>query len=125
MRLPTVDEVVTVFEEAGVVMQEATLSGDYRKNNRQRKKLEKYYKLYAECPELCHACIDRLIESENVVTRTNAAACSIAFDYELDRAKAVLQDIASARKDIFGFNAEMTLKVWKKQGYLDFGISRK
>ena len=39
--------------------------------------------------------------------------------------KAVLQDITSARKDIFGFNAEKTLKVWKKQGYLDFGISRK
>ncbi len=39
--------------------------------------------------------------------------------------KAVLQDIAFVRKDIFGFNAEKTLKVWKKQGYLDFCILRK
>ena len=41
-----------------------------------------------------HQCIDRLIKSNNVVIRTEAAAYCLSFNYNVDYAVSVLQEIA-------------------------------
>ena len=51
--------------------------------------------------------------------KTKAAAYCLSMNYNIDYAVSVLQEIAdNPDNGIFGFNAEMTLKVWRKNGYL-------
>lgn len=59
--------------------------------------------------------IDRLIKSNKVAIKTKAAAYCLSLNYNIDYAVSTLQEIAeNPDNGIFGFNAEMTLKVWKK-----------
>lgn len=115
----TVDEIFKIFEESGIIIYNATLSGDYRINNREGKRLIKFFKIFENEIEFGQKCIDKLFESNNVVIRSKAAAYCLALNYKVSYAEAVLQEIAkNPDNKIFGFNAEMTLKVWKERGYL-------
>lgn len=119
MKNLTIDEIVKIYEESGKLMYDATLSGDYKTNNREGKRLKKIYKLFELNNAFGYQCIDRLINSNNVVIRTEAAAYCLSLNYNIDYAVSVLQEIAeNPDNGIFGFNAEMTLKVWKRNGYL-------
>ncbi len=119
MKDHTIDEIVELYEKSGKLMYDATLSGDYKTNNREGKKLTKIYKLFELNNAFGYQCIDRLIKSNNVVIKTKAAAYCLSFNYNVDYAVSVLQEIAeNPNNGIFGFNAEMTLKVWNKNGYL-------
>ena len=119
MKNLTIDEIVEIYEESGKLMYDATLSGDYKTNNREGKRLTKIYKLFELNNVFGYQCIDRLINSNNVVIRTKAAAYCLSLNYNIDYAVSVLQEIAeNPDNGIFGFNAEMTLKVWKRNGYL-------
>ena len=43
----------------------------------------------------------------------------LSLNYNIDYVVSVLQEIAdNPDNGIFGFNAEMTLKVWRKNGFL-------
>ena len=60
-----------------------------------------------------------MLSSQNVVIRTKAAAYCLALNENIDMAEKVLLEISNNEENgIFGFNAKMTLDVWKKQGYL-------
>ncbi|SCX02171.1 hypothetical protein SAMN02910339_00356 [Lachnospiraceae bacterium YSD2013] len=119
MKKYTVDEIIEVYEKSGKLMYDATLSGDYKTNNREGKRLTQIYKMFESDNEFGYKCIDGLIKSENVVIRTKAAAYCLSLNYNVDYAISVLQEIAeNPDNGIFGFNAEMTLKVWRKNGYL-------
>ena len=60
-----------------------------------------------------------MLSSQNVVIRTKAAAYCLALNENIDMAEKVLSEISNNEENgIFGFNAKMTLDVWKKQGYL-------
>ena len=119
MRKYTVEDVVQEFEKSGELIYQANLSGDYKTNNREWERLTKHYRAFEKDLELGHCCIDRLIESSNVVVKTYAAAYCLALSYNVERAVSVLEEIASdPGNGIFRLDAEMTLKVWRKQGYL-------
>ena len=119
MKNYTVDEIIEIYEKSGKLMYDATLSGDYKTNNREGKRLTQIYKLFELNNEFGYQCIDRLIRSNNVVIKTKAAAYCLSMNYNIDYAVSVLQEIAdNPDNGIFGFNAEMTLKVWRKNGYL-------
>jgi len=119
MKNYTVDEIIEIYEKSGKLMYDATLSGDYKTNNREGKRLTKIYKLFELNYEFGYQCIDKLIKSNNVVIKTKAAAYCLSMNYNIDYAVSVLQEIAdNPDNGIFGFNAEMTLKVWRKNGYL-------
>lgn len=115
----TEDEIIEIYEKAGKILYESTLSGDYKSSNREGKKLTKIFKLFEKDLEFGYKCIDKLLESSNIVIRTQAAAYCLALNYKVLYAEAVLQEIAkNPDNKIFGFNAKMTLKVWKQNGYL-------
>ena len=119
MKKYTVEEIFRIYEESGKLMYNATLSGDYRTNNREGKRLTALFKKFEKDVEYGHTCIDKLFESNNVVVRTEAAAYCLALNYNTASAVAALQEIAdNPNNGIFGFNAKMTLKVWREQGYL-------
>ncbi len=100
-------------------MHETALNGDYKKGNREAKKLIKIFKMMEQDVEWGHGCIDRMICNENDDVKVKMAAYCLALDYRVDDAVAILERIASdPATGIFGFNAEMTLKVWRKNGYL-------
>ena len=46
MRKYTIDEIVEIYEKSGKLMYDATLSGDYKTNNREGKRLTKIYKIF-------------------------------------------------------------------------------
>ena len=60
-----------------------------------------------------------LFENENAEVRTMAAAHCLALEIHIQKAEETLEAAANDKSTgIFGFNAEMTLKVWREQGYL-------
>ena len=64
-------------------------------------------------------CIPELLNSSNVVIRTKAAAYCLALRERIEIAEAVLEEISSnPQNGIFGFNAKMTLQVWREKGEL-------
>ena len=119
MKKYTVDEIIEVYEKSGKLMYDATLSGDYKTNNKEGTRLVKLFKMFEVDTDFGYKCIMRLFESHNVVVKTEAASYCLALNYNVDYAVSVLQEIAeNPDNGIFGFNAEMTLKVWRKNGYL-------
>jgi hypothetical protein len=53
--------------------------------------------------------------------RATAAAHSLGLNVNLTKAQKVLKEIMqNSPEPLSRFNAEMTLKVWKEQGYLNF-----
>lgn len=113
------EEVMAQYEESGKIMYRATLNGNYKANNREGKRLIKIFKYFENNKEFALECINEMLRSENVVVRTKAAAYCLALNENVDAAVKVLSEISSDEANgIFGFNAKMTLDVWKKQGYL-------
>ncbi len=115
----TIDEVEKIYEESCKLMYLATLDGKYKIGNREGKKLSKIFFMMEKDIEWGQKCIDKMIQSDNVVLKTEMAAYSLALNYNIDRAVSVLEHIANdPLNGIFGFNAKMTLKVWKENGCL-------
>lgn len=113
------EEVLRQYEESGKIMYQATLDGDYKANNREGRRLLKIFKYFEINREFASDCIKDMLNSENVVVRTKAAAYCLALNENVDIAIEVLSEISSKKENgIFGFNAKMTLEVWEKQGCL-------
>ena len=119
MKKYTIDEIINIYEKSGKLMYDATLSGDYKTNNKEGKRLIKLFKMFEADTDLGYQCIVRLLESDNVVIKTEAASYCLALNYNTEYAVLVLEKIANdSKNDIFGFNAEMIIKEWRKNGFL-------
>ena len=104
---------------SGNVRYKATLGGDYKTNNKEGKIITRAFKYLENNLELATEILPLLFDNENVVTRTKAAAHCLALKIYIDKAEKILEDVANDDKnEIFGFNAQMTLKVWHEQGFL-------
>ena len=113
------EEVLRQYEESGKIMYQATLDGEYKANNKEGKRLLNFFKYFENDREFARECIKDMLNSENVVVRTEAAAYCLALNENVDVAIKVLSEISGKKENgIFGFNAKMTLEVWEKQGYL-------
>ena len=119
MKKYSVEEIVEQYEKSGRIIEETLLSGDYKTGNKEGKKLIKFFKMFEQDRDLARECIDKLYESECARVRTEAAAYSLSLGINVPKAEAVLYEIGHDESlGIIGFGAEMTLKVWKKQGFL-------
>lgn len=113
------DSIIEQYEKSCKIMYDSTLNGDYKKNNKEGAKLIKIFKYFEQNRELAYECISEMFNSENVVVRTKAASYCLALKERTEIAEKVLAEIAKEPANgIFGFNAKMTLKVWKDQGFL-------
>ena len=119
MKKYSVEEIVEQYEKSGRIIEETLLSGDYKTGNKEGKKLIKFFKMFERDRDLATECIDQLYKSECVRVRTKAAAYSLSLGINVPKAEAILYEIGHDESlGIVGFGAEMTLKVWKKQGFL-------
>ena len=87
--------------------------------NREGAKLIKFFKQFEIDKDYGFMCIDSLLKCDNEIVRIDAASYCFALNYRINDAEKILEEI-SENEDfgIWGLNAEMTLKVWKEQGYL-------
>lgn len=115
----TAPEVIDLFESSCEIIRKATLAGDYRANNREHDRLTEVFKQFEIDSTLAAECLPKMLCSENIVLRIQSAAYCLALEENVDQAIAVLEKAAKEDSTgIFGFNAEMTLSVWKKDGQL-------
>ena len=112
----TKDNILEQYEKSGQIMYNATLNGDYKKNNREGAKLRRIFKEFEKNSDLADECIPELLRSSNVVVKTEAAAYCLALKKNLDLAEHILTNIATNPSyGIFAFYAEMTLNVWREK----------
>jgi hypothetical protein len=118
-KLLTKFDILTQYINSGLIMYKATLDGDYRVNNREGKKIINLFKHLENNLQLAMDTLPVLFDNENVVTRTKAAAHCLALNIYINEAEKVLENACQDKNNgIFGFNAEMTLKVWRDNGFL-------
>ena len=121
-----IEEIIEQYEKSGRIIEETLLSGDYRTGNREGEKLIKFFKLFEQDIDLAEKCIDLLYKSNCTRVRTEAAAYSLSLGIDVPKAEAVLYEIGHDESlGIIGFGAEMTLKVWKEQGFLKLYTDQK
>ena len=114
-----INEVTAFFEKSGKIRYDATLNGDYKLNNKEKPKLRRVFKMFEEDVEFAQKCISLMLKSPNVVVQTDAAAYCLALNRNIELAEKTLEEISNdPANGIFGFNAKMTLKVWRENGEL-------
>ena len=119
-------EIIEQIEASAKIRYAATLSGDYKANNKEGPKIRRIFKMFEKDEAFAMACISELLESKNVVVRTDAAAFCLALRQNIPLAEKVLEEISDdPTNGIFGFNAEMTLKVWRENGELNIYQKKK
>lgn len=115
----TSGEILAQYAESGAIMEKATLEGDYRTNNSEGGVVLKVFKFLERNKELASITLPSLLQDGSTVTRTIAAAHCLALNIHIEEATEALERVAQDESTgILGFSAGMTLKVWRKQGYL-------
>lgn len=115
MRLLSEDEIIEQYIESGKIMYQTTLNGDYKKGNREGKKINKLFKYLAQNKELAYKILPQLLYVENLELQIEVATQCLILKVCEKEAEKVLINIANDEKSgIFAFNAEMTLKVWNE-----------
>ena len=114
------EEIIKQYEISGDIMLRATLEGDYKKNNKEGKKLTEIFKQFEVNKELAMSCLSELMNSNNLVIKTKGAAYCLALNLMVDVAENLLAEISNDPKNgIFGFNVKMVLKVWHENGKIE------
>ena len=112
-------EIINQYKSGCDIMYRATLDVDYKTNNMEGKKIVDVFKFLEKNKVLALETLPLLFDDENVVTRTKAAAHCLALEINTLEAENLLKRESEKKENgIFGFNAEMTLKVWKEEGCL-------
>jgi len=115
----TPQEIIEQYAKICAVLKETNLTGDYKKGNREFRKGIKIFKILENDIDLAKQTLPLMFEHENEVVRTKVAAHCLSLKIHIDQAEKILQDISrDASHEIFEFAAQMTLDVWRKQGYL-------
>lgn len=113
------EDVLRQYEKSGEIMYRATIDGNYKVNNKEGEHLLKFFKYFENNIEFAWDCIKDMLNSKNIVVRTEAASYCLALNINVDLAIDVLSEISNQNEnELFGFNAKMILDVWEKQGYL-------
>lgn len=113
------EDIIQRFKESCDIIYRCSETGDYKTGNKEQPKLVKIFKYFEKNKEFAMECLKELLQSENVVVSNKAATWCLALSENVDEAVKVL--IANSKikeAGIFQHDAEMTLKVWKSQGYL-------
>jgi hypothetical protein len=100
------------YIEAGIILTETALNGDYKKGNIVAQKNRKLFEVLAHDKVLAMKVLTQVMISDNDSARSMAAADLLRLNIMTDQAASVLTEVAK-RTDIIGFEAMMALKIWK------------
>ena len=118
MKKYTKEEVIRKYEESGNIRYQCVLDGDFKTFDKEGKKLLRIFKYFEKNREFALDCIDELLGSKNCAVRLEGAAYCLALREKIQLAELVLQEISETEDSILGFDAKMTLQVWKEKGSL-------
>ena len=115
------EDLIRRYIKSAVLHGEATYKGDYKIANSEAKQLTKIYRIMEQDIDLANVMLNHCLVDKDVSVKTWASAHALGLNIRINEAESVLKKV-SVQKDIgiLGFNAEMTLKAWKEQGYLRF-----
>lgn len=100
-------------------MRDYSSKSDVKKHNEATIKLLEIYDELSQDKDLAQLVYSHLMNSEIEKVRALAASHCLKMGIKIKEAEKVLITIASTSKNpIERFSAEMTLQVWKEQGYL-------
>ena len=121
MKKQNLTDYYDTFVNAAKLQGEATKTGDPKTANRQYTILKKIY-IHAQ-KDITGAEIfyRNLRKHPEANVQLTASAHSLALGLDIAEAENILDNLSQNKQiGILSLNAEMTLKVWKKQGYLKF-----
>jgi hypothetical protein len=92
---------------------------DYKITNKAYKKIAKIFNQFRNDKTLADEILSKLILDDDIRVSAFAATHCLSLKTYVQKAEEILQKV-SETKDIhlLSFNAEKTLEIWKKQGYL-------
>ena len=115
------DTLLKDYIENAIIQGEATLDGDYKKCNKAAKKLINIYKVMEHNDKLAVQMLEILLKDEHINVKICASAHALGLNVNINLAISTLEQISTKPElGILGFNAEMSLKTYYKQGYLKF-----
>jgi septation ring formation regulator EzrA len=92
-----------------------------KKHNKAMKELAKLFSEVSNNQEIAEKLYSELMDSDDERVKSIAAAHSLGMNINLTKAQKTLKEISQkSNEPLSRFNAEMTLKTWKEQGYLKF-----
>lgn len=116
----TNDEILNQYIESCEIIKKTLDSGDYKTGNKEGKKLIKVFKYLEKNVEQAKTILPQLFNEENINTRITSAAHCIALNIFVEESAKLLEiEAQNDNNGIFGFDAEMTLKVWREEGKLE------
>jgi hypothetical protein len=121
MKKDILSEYYDKFVNAAILQGEATKSGASKTANRQYTILNRIYIKAQKDIDDAGIFYRNLRKHSEPNVQLTACAHSLALGLDIEESENILH-VLSQNEDIgiLGLNAEMTLKVWKKQGYLKF-----
>lgn len=114
------EDIIKQYIKSGEIMYNSIFTGDYKKSNKENAKIIKIFKYLENNISIAKRVLPKLFDNKNVQVKTEAASESLALKIYEEEAEKILKEIANSKENgIFAFNANMILKVWKKNGKLE------
>lgn len=108
-------DIINTYVKLGRIQYESILSGKYTKVNKYSNKVQKMLRYLKENIEVAKKIFPQLLKNESINVKGIASAHCLILGIYIEEAERILQEIASDKENgILGFEAEMTLKVWKE-----------
>ena len=119
--MKNIKAILEQYKKAATIYGIATQKGDHKTVNKQATILKLIYEKLKNNPDIQRVVLNELIQDKNLTIRSWAAAHCLGLKIKTEQAEQILENI-SKRKDvgIISFDAETTLSLYKKQGYLNF-----
>jgi hypothetical protein len=107
-------EIVDLHVKSDRIIESVRMTGDYRTNNREAKKLLRLFAIVKDDLTLAEEVYSRLLLHDCVTTRVWAASDCLRLGIFVQEAVRVLEEI-SKRDDLgmISFDADMALRVWR------------
>lgn len=112
------EEIRSQYIKSLLIIEKSNLEGEYKIGNKEGNKIVKLFKLLEEDIDLAKEVLPSLFEYESVKVKICVAAHCLALEIFEEQAVDILEKISELNLRVFSFEAEMTLKVWREQGYL-------
>ena len=113
-----ISEIRSQYIESLLIIEKSNLDGEYKIGNKEGKKIIKLFKILEKDNALGIEVLASLFENESVKVRICAAAHCLALGAFEEQAVDILEKISKLNIRVFSLEAEMTLKVWREQGFL-------
>jgi len=107
------------FIELRLVIEDASLQEDHKRNNRAMKSLKRIFKTFEMDINSANLILGNLLKHKNACVRAGAATFCFSLNIHLKEAELTLKEVAkNPSNKMVAFNAKNTLEIWNSQGYL-------